>query len=349
MEKAEIRAVIKYFHIKGLSPKEIKAELDGTLGESSPSYSTVKTWVADFKRGRKSTDDAPRSGRPKTATTTEIVEKVHRVVLNDRRLKLAEIADTLGISTERTYHILTEILGMRKLSARWVPRLLTVEQKLTRKTVSSECLDLFNRNSVDFLRRFVTMDETWIHHYTPETKQQSKQWTAKGEPAPKKAKTVPSAGKVLASVFWDAKGVLFVDYLQKGKTINGVYYATLLDELKKNIEEKRPGLAKKKILFHQDNAPCHKSAIAMAKINELQFELLPHAPYSPDLAPSDFYLFPNLKKFHAGKKYESDEEVIAATNAYFDELEEKAYRDGIRALEQRWTKCIELDGDYVEK
>ena len=80
----------------------------------------------------------------------------------------------------------------------------------------------------------------------------------------------------------------------------------------------------------------------MAKINELRFELVPHAPYWPGLAPSDFSLFPNLKKFHAGKKYESDEDVIAATNKYFDQLDERAYRDGIRALEHRWTKCIDL-------
>jgi histone-lysine N-methyltransferase SETMAR len=153
----------------------------------------------------------------------------------------------------------------------------------------------------------------------------------------------------MATVFWDAKGILFVDYLAKGKTINGEYFANLLDQLRQKIREKRPGLAKKKILVHQDNAPCHKSAIAMAKIHQLGFELLPHAAYSPDLAPSDFSLFPNLKKFHAGKKFASDLEVIAASNAYFEELYESAYKDGIKALEYRWNKCIQLEGDYVEK
>ncbi|EFA13432.2 Histone-lysine N-methyltransferase SETMAR-like Protein [Tribolium castaneum] len=196
MEQTEIRAVIKYFFIKGLSSKDIKSELDNTLGDSSPSYTTIKTWVADFKRGRKSTEDAPRSGRPKTATCKEIVEKVHKIVLNDRRSKLVEIAEAVGISTERVHYILTEVLDMRKLSARWVPRLLTPEQKLIRKMISEECLARLQHNPVDFLRRFITVDETWIHHYSPETKQQSKQWTAKGEPVPKKAKTLRSAGKV---------------------------------------------------------------------------------------------------------------------------------------------------------
>ena len=79
------------------------------------------------------------------------------------------------------------------------------------------------------------------------------------------------------------------------------------------------------------------------------FELVPYAPYSLDLALMDFSLFPNLKKFYAGKKYESDEDVIAAINEYFDELGERAHRDGIRVLKHRWTKSIELDWDYVEK
>ena len=255
MEKIELRAVIKYFFIKGLSPTEIKAELDSTLNQSAPSFTTVKTWVADFKRGRTSTIDAERPGRPKTATTEEMVLKVQKVVLSDRRLKLVEIADIVGISKERTHHILCEVLQMRKLSARWVPRLLSLEQKLTRMTIAEESLALYKRNPTEFLRRFVTVDETWIHHNTPETKQQSKQWTARGEPVPKKAKTVLSAGKVMATVFWDAKGILLVDYLEKGKTINGQYYANLLDQLKEKIREQRPGLAKKKCCFTRTMRP----------------------------------------------------------------------------------------------
>ena len=67
-------------------------------------------------------------------------------------------------------------------------------------------------------------------------------------------KSERSAKKIMASIFWDAKGVLLIDYLEKGKTINSEYYCNLLDQLDKNIREKRPGLQKKTIIFHQDNA-----------------------------------------------------------------------------------------------
>ncbi|EGI63726.1 Histone-lysine N-methyltransferase SETMAR, partial [Acromyrmex echinatior] len=81
---------------------------------------------------------------------------------------------------------------------------------------------------------------------------------------------------------------------------------------------------------------------------ELGYELLPNPPYSPDLVPCDFFLFPNLKKSLAGQKFQSNEEVIAATEAFAD-LEKTYFLDGLKKLEHRWVKCIELKGDYVEK
>ena len=89
-------------------------------------------------------------------------------------------------------------------------------------------MDRFKRDPTDFLQRFVTMDETWIHHYTPETKQQLVEAYSS---APNKVKSIAPAGKVMASVFWDAKGILLIDYLEKGRTITGEYYSNLLDQL----------------------------------------------------------------------------------------------------------------------
>lgn len=349
MNKVEYRAVIRFFVLDGLTPQEIHPKLTKVYGDSAPSMSTVKKWAAEFKRGRTSLEDDPREGQPKTATTPETIEEVHDIVLDNRRVKVREIAETVGISEERVRNILHKELGMRKLCARWVPHLLNADQKQMRKRFSQQCLDRFKRDPTDFVRRFVTMDETWVHHYTPETKQQSKQWVKAGGPAPKKAKSIPSAGKVMASVFWDAKGILLIDYLEKGRTITGKYYSNLLDQLDAKIREKRPGLKKKKIIFHQDNAPVHKGALAMGKLRDLGYDLLGHPPYSPDLAPSDFHLFPNLKKFISGKRFASNKEVEGAVDGYFHSLPDSHFREGIQMLEKRWTKCVEVKGDYVEK
>ena len=98
-------------------------------------------------------------------------------------------------------------------------------------------------------------------------------------------------------------------------------------------------MAKKKVLYHHDNAPSHTSLKAMVKLDQLRFELVAHPPYSPDLAPSDYYLFPNLKWLQ-GKRFTSNEEVIVETEVYFEGLDVSYYRKGIEMLENRYTKYI---------
>ena len=106
---------------------------------------------------------------------------------------------------------------------------------------------------------------------------------------------------------------------------------------------------KKEIILHQDSAPAHKSVLAMGKLRDLHYELLEHPPCSPDLAPSDFYLFPKLKLFLAGQRFSSNQEAIADVEGYFADLTKNHYKDGIMALEHRWNKYISLKGDYVKK
>ncbi|XP_042145060.1 uncharacterized protein LOC121835166, partial [Ixodes scapularis] len=196
------RSVIRLLFLKENSCSEIKDRLDSVYGDSSLSMVTVKNLFNEFQRGRTSVFDGSRPGAPNTATSENNVTQIHNLVLAGCRLKVREIAEKVGISKDRVGYILHEIFGMRKLSARWVPRLLTPDNKRNRETTSEQCLTLFKRDLKEFQRRFVTIDKTWIHWYTPETKDQSNQWTSRGERAPKKAKTDLSAGKVKATVFW---------------------------------------------------------------------------------------------------------------------------------------------------
>jgi DNA-binding Xre family transcriptional regulator len=121
----------------------------------------------------------------------EIIEQVHNMVLDDRRMKVCEITEAIGISKERVGYILHEELDTKKLCARWVPRLLTADQKRARMKISEQRLEYFNTNKTNFVHQFITMDETWIHHYTAESKQQAKQWTEAGCSVPRKTRSVP--------------------------------------------------------------------------------------------------------------------------------------------------------------
>ena len=241
---------------------------------------------------------------------------------------MEEIAQALGISHGSISTILHDRLGMRKLTARWVPKSLSDEQMATRASVCSALLKRF-RSKDDFLLHLVTVDETWVHYYEPENKAQSRQWVAPGSPRPKKFKTQPSAGKVMATVFWDAKGIM-LDFLPKRSTITG-------------------GKLSKGVLLQQDNARVHTCKVAMDAVERNGYELIPHPAYSPDLAPSDFFLFPNLKKDIYGLHFRSDEEVLTAVEEWVNGKDPDFFSSGLMALEHRWSKCITLEGNYIEK
>ena len=119
-----------------------------------------------------------------TQVASENTKKLHKLVLADRKLKLHEIAEGLKISEGSVFTVLHEHLSMRKLCLKWVLRLLTVNQK-QRVDDSERCLQLFQHNKKEFLYKYVTMDETWIQHFTPKSNRQSAEWTAVGESCPK--------------------------------------------------------------------------------------------------------------------------------------------------------------------
>ena len=162
-------------------PKEIDAILIETLGEHAPSYCTVKNWVAQFKHGDFSTCDAPCPGRPKTV----IIDQISELILEESRISAKSIAEQVGISRERVGSIIPESLDMRKLSAKWVLKCLKADQKGQRCQSSGQNLDFFWRDPNDFLSRLVTINETCLYHYDPETKEQSMEWRHSGSPHPK--------------------------------------------------------------------------------------------------------------------------------------------------------------------
>ena len=140
-----------------------------------------------------------------------MINKIHDNIFNDPKVEVRK-----SISTERVVNILHTYLCSRKLCAKWVPRLLTIDQKRIRVSTTRQNLAYFNRNLKEFFCQFVMMDDTLIDHDTPKSHEGSKQWIKPGESAPKLPKTQQSTGKVMA------------------------YYAALFDhcEIKSNFDKK---------------------------------------------------------------------------------------------------------------
>lgn len=122
----------------------------------------------------------------------------------------------------------------------------------------------------------------------------------------------------------------------QGQNVHRAQLRWIIGPSRRRIEQKTAPFGEEKVLFHHDNAPAHTSAVARAKIVELGYELLPHQPYSPDLAPCDYFLFPQLKYSLRGRKFGSNEEFIAATETYYADLEQKHFLNGLKKLEHRF-------------
>ena len=173
--------MIKHCFLMRKNTVQAKQWLNKCYLDYAPSEVMVKRWYADFKCDRTDTKDAECSGHPNSAVVLENIKKLHKLILANCKLKLHEKAEELKISESSVFTILHEYLSMRKLCSKWVLRLLTVDQKQQCIDDLEHCLQLFQCKKKEFLCKYVTMDETWIHHFTPKSNRQSAEWTATGE------------------------------------------------------------------------------------------------------------------------------------------------------------------------
>jgi len=222
-----------------------------------------------------------------------------------------------------------------------VPRHLTEEHKRNRQHICSSLSERYSPEGDNFLNRIITGDETWIHHYEPETKRQGLQWKHTSSPSSKKFKSQPTAGKLLLTVFCNSQGPILEHYMEKGVTVTSVNYC--------NIRSKWRGSLTQGVLLLHENARPHTAHLTINTIRQLNWEVLEHPAHSPDLAPSDFHLFGPLKNALRGRRFAADDEVKAAVHDWLCSQPQTFFSNGIKKLTDRWAKCMEKKGDYIEK
>ncbi|GFX02249.1 mariner Mos1 transposase [Trichonephila clavipes] len=208
-------------------------------------------------------------------------------------------------------------------------------------------LDRYHKGD-QFLERIVTGDEMWVSHITPESKRQSMEWRHTNSPVRVKAKRAVSTRKVMATVFWDRPGAFLVEFNQQGTTINAAAYCATLTKLRCAIQNKRRGLLTSGVLLLHDNARPHSAINTQNLIRSFGWEQIDHPPYSPDLAPSDFHLFRYLKEFLGGKRFDTADEVKEVQD-WLSSQAADVYDLGIQKLVERYDKCLNKYGKYVEK
>lgn len=348
MEFCEQRANIKFCVLLQKSPGETLQMLIQAYGDVAMKKSQVYEWHKRFREGRVSIEDDPRSGRPSTAVTDENIERVRQVVRANRRITIDEIASEVNLSHGSVHTILHDHLDMHRISLRMVPKMLNPDHKEHRMTTAGELIDAADADP-NFLKKIVTGDETWCFLYDPQTKRQSSEWKTKSSPRKEKFHLDKSKGKVMLEVFFDYKGLIHYEFIPDGKTVNQGLYVDILRRLRDAIRRKRPEkwTGNDWILLH-DNAPAHRSLLVQEYLAKNNVATLEHPPYSPDLAPADFFLFTRLKTSLKGERFTNSEAIKENATKALKDISKDDFQKCFEQLYDRWCKCVAAGGEYFE-
>jgi histone-lysine N-methyltransferase SETMAR len=304
------QSYIKIEILRGKNPTKIHNALHEVCGDSAMDRSTVSRWATRFREGRVSIQDDPRSGQPVTETDDTSVVIVSTLLEDDQRKSCEETAHEANMSTTSVFRIVTQTLQKRKVAAKWVPHQLSEEQKAARKRIAEELLRCYEAEGEQFFNRIVATDETWIQDFEPQLKSQSSQWEHATSPRPKKCRRQESKVKLMMIMAYDKNGEIATDRVPPGSTVTAAYYRKFLqDVLRLKIRQKRSATFTAGVLILHDNAQPHASGAVSEILKKYGWQVLPHLPYSPDMSPPDFDLFPKLKKPLHGKRFRGIEEV----------------------------------------
>jgi len=213
------------------------------------------------------------------------------------------------------------------------------------------CQDLKRelQNDPNFLSRVITGDESWCYGYDPEGKQASNQWKTPSSPRPKKIRQLRPNVKTMLICFFDILGIVYREFVPRGQTVNQEFYLGVLKRLRDRVRRTRPELWRTgKWLIHHDNTPAHTALRIGQFFTSQDMTLVPHPPYSPDLAPADTFLFPRMKRDLKGRRFDTLEDVFATSTRALNSIHLVEFQRCFEEWKQRLDKCVSSNGEYFE-
>jgi hypothetical protein len=328
--------LVIYWRSKGHKTQTIATKLTTSLGPEAPPYSTVAYWVRMLKLGNNILDVPESPGRPYDVDLDDrIFEALNEFPFHSVR--------TLASSLKRpraTIHQHLLRAGFELKHLKWVPHTLSEEQKRLRIEYAGELLDMLRAARHNSWNYFVTGDESWFYLETSH----ETIWLQHGDPRPVREKKVINSPKVMLTVFWSPNGFHLIEALPAGQTFTSDYFSqTILYTLHKNLSH----MTARRIVVHMDNARPHRSKVTSGYLTKFNFRPAPHPPYSPDLAPSDFFLFGALKHKLEGMKFANAAQLVDAVMEITGFMPRSELKAVFVNWEERLRKCIEMQGEYV--
>ena len=222
-------------------------------------------------------------GRPVSVLTEKNIATVKTLIEEDARYTVRETEEKSGIHSSSVLKILRERLGLRKICARWVPHLLTDEQKQSQVRLASQVIEKYDKCDPRRLEEIVTGYETWIYHFQPDSRAKNKVWVSSEGNRPVITRRCKTSNRMLYAIFFDSKGPVLQVPVPKGSSVTGKFYReSVLTQLVDFYQKRRPRTGVRGIKLLHDKAPAHKSATVQEDLKEFGLDVLDHPPFSPD-------------------------------------------------------------------
>ena len=149
--------------------------------------------------------------------------------------------------------------------------------------------------------------------------------------------------------FFDHKGIVHKEFVPPGQTVNAAFYVEVLKRLWENVRRKRPDQWRNKTwLLHHDNAPADAALLTRRFLTDNNMTVMPHPPYSPDLAPSKLFLISKAEIKLKGQTFQTFEEIQAESQNVLNTLRENDFQESLKNWQRRWDRCQASEGDYFE-
>lgn len=346
MDFSNVRYYIQIRFKLGCDAKSIHNDFLIVYGNQAPSYSTITKWIREFKGGRTNVEDKPRSGAPKTGLTEANIESVRSIIDNNPYITYDEIEALTSLSRGTIERIIVNCLELRKIASRYVPHLLTQKIRQERVRICEFNLDKF-KSGAWRLCDVVTGDESWFFWRQIGRRQSNASWVAKGESPSTVVKHSQFDQKTMVCIFFRTTGVQSLTYWDIGNTIDQHSYVDdCLKPLVKFINGQRNICRTKNLKFHHDNARPHVAKKVIDYLNDQNFVIMDHPPYSPDLAPSDFWLFDYIKQ--RLDDHTSEESLVKQITKIVNDIPKEEWQKTFYKWIERMELCIKNKGEYFE-
>ena len=336
----ELRYVIHYCFLRKMKGDEILIEMQMAYGRNAPSRSSIFLWLSKFKNGKTDVDDEPRDGRPKfQENSIAIIDALDKEPYAST-YRLEELTNS---PQSTIWCILTSELHYKLSFCKWIPYKISDDIRQKRVEIAHSMLQVLTSEKISRMD-IVTGDESWFYW----SYEQTQIWLPENSERPQIPKPTIGLQKTLFSIYFSLRGIILIDNLEPKAKFNATYFVEqILPKIDSFYREFRPKNGAKNVFLHVDNARPHNAKISRFKMSEYGLKRMEHPPYSPDLAPCDFWLFGYIKEKLKGSHFTSQNELKNAICQILANISKEEISSVYDEWIARLNTVIEKGGDYI--